>query len=114
MAADWGASFVTGINDFIDGVLEGRKVRLSGEVNVVRVEHNMGVIRLHVVQTEEPETGRVVLTLQDPPMRLSHWTVIDGHGIKTRVSLLDAQYDLRLDEKLFEFDGSKFDQPETP
>ena len=96
------------------GFLVREQVRLSGEVSVVRVEHSMGVIRLHVVQTEEPETGRVVLTLQDPPMRLSHWTVIDGHGVKTRVSLLDAQYDLRLDEKLFEFDGSKFDQPETP
>ena len=96
------------------GFLVREQVRLSGEVSVVRVEHSMGVIRLHVVQTEEPETGRVVLTLQDPPMRLSHWTVIDGHGVKTRVSLLDAQYNLGLDENLFEFDGSKFNQPENP
>ncbi len=95
------------------GFLVREQVRLSGEISVVQVERNMGVIRLHVVQTEEPETGRVVLTLQDPPMRLSHWTVIDGHGIKTRISLLDAQYNLRLDEKLFEFYGSKFDKPET-
>jgi len=96
------------------GFLVREQVQLSGEVSVVRVEHSMGVIRLHVVQTEEPETGRVVLTLQDPPMRLSHWTIIDGHGIKTRVSLLDSQFNLKLNEKLFEFDGSKFDQPETP
>ena len=96
------------------GFLVREQVRLSGEISVVRVERNNAGIRLHVVQTEEPETGRVVLTLQDPPMRLSHWTVIDGYGVKTRVSLLDAQYNLKLDEKLFEFDGSKFDQPETP
>ena len=31
MPADWAASFVAGINDFIDGILEGRKVRQSGE-----------------------------------------------------------------------------------
>ena len=31
MPADWGASFVAGINDFIDGILEGRKVKQSGE-----------------------------------------------------------------------------------
>ena len=95
------------------GFLVREQVRLSGEISVVQVERNMGVIRLHVVHTEEPETGRVVLTLQDSPMRLSHWTVIDGHGIKTRVSLLDAQYNLKLDDKLFEFDGSKFDKPVT-
>ena len=31
MPADWGSSFIVGINDFIDGILEGRQVRQSGE-----------------------------------------------------------------------------------
>ena len=31
MPADWGSSFIAGINDFIDGILEGRKVSQSGE-----------------------------------------------------------------------------------
>ena len=31
MPADWGSSFIAGINDFIDGILEGRNVRQSGE-----------------------------------------------------------------------------------
>ncbi len=94
------------------GFLVRDRVRLSGDVSVVRVERKVGALRLHVVQTEEPEAGRVVLTLQDSPMRLSHWTVIDAQGVKTRVSLLDPQFNVRLDDKLFEFDARVFDQPE--
>ncbi len=95
------------------GFLVRDRVRLSGDISVVRVERNTGALRLHVVQTEEPEAGRVVLTLQDSPMRLSHWTVIDAQGIKTRVSLLDTQFNLKLDDKLFEFDERIFDQPDS-
>ena len=95
------------------GFLVRDRISLSGDISVVRVERSMGALRLHVVQTEEPETGRVVLTLQDSPMRLSHWTIIDAQGVETRVSLLDTQFNLKLDEKLFEFDQSKFDQPKS-
>ncbi len=94
------------------GFLVRDRVRLSGDISVVRVERTVGALRLHVVQTEEPEAGRVVLTLQDSPMRLSNWTVIDAQGVETRVSLLDPQFNLRLDDKLFEFDARMFDQPE--
>ena len=95
------------------GFLVSDRVSLSGEITVVRVERKMGALRLHVVQTEEPEVGRVVLTLQDSPLRLSHWTVIDAQGIKTRVSLLDTQFNLKLDDKLFEFDERIFNQPDS-
>jgi len=95
------------------GFLVRDRVRLSGDISVVRVERTMGAIRLHVVQTEEPEAGRVVLILQDSPMRLSNWIVIDAQGVETRVSLLDAQFNLKLDDKLFEFDEKIFDQPEV-
>ncbi len=95
------------------GFLVSDRVRLSGEISVIRVERNMGALRLHVVQTEEPEAGRVVLTLQDSPLRLSHWTVIDTQGVETRVSLLDTQFNLKLDDKLFEFDERMFRQPDS-
>ncbi len=94
------------------GFLVRDQVRLSGDISVVRVERKVGALRLHVVQTEEPEAGRVVLTFQDSPMRLSHWTVIDAQGVETRVSLLDPQFNVRLDDKLFEFDERMFDRPE--
>ncbi len=95
------------------GFLVSERVRLSGDISVVQVERAMGALRLHVVQSEEPEAGRVVLTLQDSPLRLSHWTVIDTQGIRTRVSLLDTQFNLKLDDKLFEFDERMYKQPES-
>lgn len=94
------------------GFLVRERVRLSGDIDVVRVERADGEIRVHVVQTEEPEAGRLVLTLQDSPMRLRHWTVIDAQGIETRVSLLDPEFNLALDDKLFEFDERMFDRPD--
>ena len=94
------------------GFLVRERVRLSGDIDVVRVERADGELRLHVVQAEEPEAGRVVLTLQDSPMRLRHWTVIDTQGVETRVSLLDPEFNLALDDKLFEFDERMFDRPD--
>jgi len=94
------------------GFLVSDRVRLSGDLSVVQVDRNVGALRLHVVQTEEPEAGRVILTLEDAPLQLSHWTVIDAHGTETRVSLLDTQFNLKLDDKLFEFDSRAFEAPE--
>jgi len=94
------------------GFLVRERVRLSGDIDVVRVERADGELRLHVVQTEEPEAGRLVLALQDSPLRLRHWTVIDAQGIETRVSLLDPEFNLALDDELFEFDEGIFDRPD--
>ncbi len=93
------------------GFLVRDPVRLSGDITVVRVERGAGALRLHVVQTEEPEAGRVVLTFQDAPMRLRNWTVIDAQGAETRVSLLDPQFNVALDDALFEFDETIFNRP---
>ena len=94
------------------GFLVRENVRLSGDIEVVRVERGDRAIRLHVVQTEEPEAGRVVLTLADGPLRLSHWTVVDAQGGRTRVALVDPQFNLGLDDGLFEFDEKMFDRPD--
>ncbi len=96
------------------GFLVRDPVRLSGDITVVRVERGAGALRLHVVQTEEPEAGRVVLTFQDAPMRLRNWTVVDAQGAETRVSLLDPQFNVALDDALFEFDATMFDRPDRP
>ncbi len=92
------------------GFLVRESVRLSGDITVVRVERIDGALRLHIVQTEEPEAGRVVLTVAESPMRLRHWTVIDAQGVETRVSLLDPEFNVGLDDKLFEFDEKMFNQ----
>ncbi len=92
------------------GFLVRERVRLSGDITVVRVERSDGALRLHIVQTEEPEAGRVVLTVADSPMRLRDWTVIDAQGVETRVSLLDPQFNVGLDDKLFEFDEKMFNR----
>ena len=94
------------------GFLVRENVRLSGDIEVVRVERGDRAIRLHVVQTEEPEAGRVVLTLAEGPLRLSHWTVVDAQGGRTRVALVDPQFNLGLDDGLFEFDEKMFDRPD--
>ncbi len=92
------------------GFLVRESVRLSGDITVVRVERIDGALRLHIVQTEEPEAGRVVLTVAESPMRLKHWTVIDAQGVETRVSLLNPQFNVGLDDKLFEFDEKMFNR----
>ena len=55
-----------------------------------------------------------ILTAQGlaEPLRLSHWTVVDTQGVETRVALVDPQFNLGLDDGLFEFDEKMFDRPD--
>ncbi len=85
-------------------VLVADKVRLSGDITVTRVERGPQVLRLHMVQTEEPDAGTIVLAFSDSPLALRQWTVIDPQGISTRVSLVNAEFNVPIDNQVFVVD----------
>ncbi|MHA1108360.1 MAG: LolA family protein [Alphaproteobacteria bacterium] len=82
-------------------VLVAETVRLSGKVTVTRVERGGGILRIHTVQTEEPDSGSLVLGFSDRPLALRQWTVVDPQGIKTRVSLVNPEFNVSIDYRLF-------------
>ena len=92
------------ISDTPASVLLDDKVWLSGAIRVTRIERRPGVIRLHLIRTEEPDAGILSLTLTEAPLTLRQWDVTDAQQVKTRITLLDTEFNVAVDDKLFVFE----------
>jgi outer membrane lipoprotein-sorting protein len=78
-----------------------KKVRLSGDVTVTDVEELNGEIYLTLVQTDEPELGKVELAFGTQPLELRRWAVTDPQGLTTQILLERAEVGADIDDKLF-------------
>ena len=88
-------------------VLLDKNVYLSGRVRVTGVEHPPGAIRLRLIHSEEPDAGTLTLTLTEAPLTLRQWDVTDAQAVKTRVTLLDTEFNVPIDDTLFVFETPK-------
>ena len=82
-------------------VLLAETIRLSGDITVTRVERARKTIRLHLIRTDEPDAGVLVLVFSDSPLTLRQWLVIDAQGISTRVSLVNPEFGVFIDNTVF-------------
>ena len=82
-------------------VLLAETVRLSGDITVTRVERARKTIRLHLIRTDEPDAGVLVLVFSDSPLTLRQWLVIDAQGISTRVALVNPEFGVFIDNTVF-------------
>ena len=91
------------------GLLVQENIRLvGGDVTVTKVERGLQVVRVQLVQTKEPDAGRVTLAFTDQPLELKQWAVVDSRNIVTTVTLMDGQFGVRIDPKVFVFLDPKF------
>jgi outer membrane lipoprotein-sorting protein len=71
------------------------------DVIVTSVTKTPGVVRVGLLNTNEPDAGSIELVFSDRPIELRKWTVTDAQGVKTTVSLLGPTFDIPLSPKLF-------------
>ena len=71
------------------------------DVIVTSIKHTLGVIRVKLLNTSEPDAGSIELIFSDQPIELRKWAVTDAQGVKTTVSLLGPTFDITLSPKLF-------------
>jgi len=81
----------------------------SDEFTITGFERGPGSLRLTFVRAKDPLAGSVTLIFSDRPLALKKWIVIDGQGIATTVSLLQARLGIPLNPELFQYD-----LPEAP
>jgi outer membrane lipoprotein-sorting protein len=90
------------------GVLLRSPLRLEGDVTVAGVERSGGFLRVTVHRTNQAAEGRIQLVLEEEPMALRQWVVVDAQGRQTRVTLSEAQTGQRFDSFLFAFNDPRF------
>ncbi len=79
------------------GLLLRERITLSGDVTVTAFSHHGGVIQVTLVKTASPGDGSLTLVMEDHPMALTGWSVVDAQGRETRIRLsavsLGGNYD---------------------
>ncbi|WP_421993331.1 LolA family protein [Roseococcus sp.] len=89
-------------------VLLRSPLRLSGDVTVSGVERARGLVSVTVSRTAQPAEGRITLILEEDPMVLRQWLVVDAQGRSTRVTLNQIETGGRFASLLFAFNDPRF------
>jgi outer membrane lipoprotein-sorting protein len=76
-------------------------VHLDGDVTVTGFEHGPNSIRLTMVETKDPDRGRLTVVLSEHPLQLQKWTVVDPQNKTVTVTLDDPHYGVSLAKNLF-------------
>lgn len=74
------------------GFLLDDQIKLSGDLTITEFERGASTFRVTVVKTDSPDSGSVALTLEDKPMRLAKWRVIDAQGARVEVALMEPRF----------------------
>ena len=76
-------------------------IRLSGDIKVQRISRRDGVVRLHLIQANEPDAGQLIVAIAEAPLGLRGWTVIDAQGIETTVTLIGPTINGNIADRVF-------------
>jgi len=82
-----------------------KDIRFGGRLRVVSFLSANKVLRVEVEQAEEPDSGKVMMVFTDAPLQLRKWQVLDAQGNLTDTTLINPNFDVPLNEALFEYDG---------
>lgn len=97
------------INSTPAGILTRENLSFDDpELTITGFEHKDGMLRITIVQSDDPLEGSVTLVFSDDPIRLQKWSVVDAQGVTTEVSLLDTRFDVPLNPELFVFRDPRF------
>lgn len=90
------------------GLLLRDPIRLAGDVTVAAAERAGGFLRVTIHRTGQAAEGRLTLVLDESPMQLRQWAVVDAQARETRVTLSQIETGLRFDPRLFDFNDPRF------
>jgi len=86
------------------GLLLRPDLKLSGDVTVTGFRHENGLVQVTLVRTATPGDGSLTLILNDKPLSLRSWRVVDAQGRETEVDLFDVKIGVPVPQSLFNTD----------
>ena len=82
-----------------------KDIRFDGPLRVVSYRRQKNVLQVEVEKVDEPDAGRVMLIFTDGPLQLRKWQVIDAQGNLTDTTLINPNFDVPINSRLFEYNG---------
>ena len=76
---------------------------LHNKLKIIGYERQGGLVRVEVIERDEPDNGSALLTFTEQPMQLKQWTITDSQQNRTSVTLIDPIAGEDLDPELFRF-----------
>ncbi len=93
------------------GILLQENLRLSGAVTIEAVAREGGFLAVTLFRTDSPGDGRLTLIMEEAPMQLRQWVVLDTQNRSTRVTLSRIETGLTFDTAIFAFNDPRFFEP---
>jgi outer membrane lipoprotein-sorting protein len=78
-------------------------ISFGADVIVTRFEHAGNAVRVTVVESAQPDSGSLTLVLNENPLALRQWIVVDQQAKTTSVTLSGLQFGMALDPRLFQY-----------
>jgi outer membrane lipoprotein-sorting protein len=78
-------------------------ISFGADVVVTRFERAGNMVRVTVVESAQPDSGSLTLVLNENPLALRQWIVVDQQRKTTSVTLSGLQFGMALDPKLFQY-----------
>jgi len=85
------------------GILVADRIDLRDAMIVSSVSGEDGLLRITVQDPERLDEGYITLIFEQNPLTLRAWDAVDPQGLVTRVTLVNAQTNVALDDSLFTF-----------
>ena len=85
--------------------LLSKNIDFSEDMVVNAIQRRAGLLRIKLVDEDNPGQGFVTLIFEEAPMQLVQWEVTDAENKTTQVTLYDHSFGLPLERKLFRFTG---------
>ncbi len=76
-------------------------LKLNGDITVTDIKKYPAAIHITMVQADNPIAGSITLELEDKPLKLKNWRIVDGQGIETRVAIYNQQMDVPIPSSTF-------------
>jgi len=78
-------------------------VSFEDRIVITDLNEELATVGITVQPDEESAGGAVTLIFTERPVALRKWVVTDAQGVSIQVSLLDPQFDVPLEDSLFEY-----------
>ena len=78
---------------------------LSGDLQVEKIDKVNGLLEVTLSQARKPQEGKVIVRLNESPLQLNGWTIVDNRGNRVTVTLADLQTGIQLADQLFKNDS---------